>query len=222
MVIFLPALAQAKTEERFVGVAREEGEIVYREKHTVIFDEAKKPLSAETLYEDPQGKPMARMKSDFSESLNMPSHFFEDYRRGSSYGIRRENGKIILFQTDKGEKEKTKIVEGEQDKLQVGCQGFNYYLRDRLEEVKMIKKLPVALMVPGNLTSYDFFLNYESEKDGVVDFDVEMDSWFLRIFAPKLKFRYDKKIQRIVWFEGPSNLIKPNGKLYKVKIDYSY
>ncbi len=220
--------ALAEKHEVFKGEAKENGVLVYVEHHDVTFDDSGKVLTAVTKYVDPAGKTMGILNSDFRHSLNLPEHIFRDERTKAQYGIRREGDKVILFSQDDGKPELTKELKEKSDNsgssvLQVGCQGFNYYLRGKIDDLRQAKSLPVLFMVPGDLSTYKFVLEYVRENpDQSVDFRVKIDSWLLRIFAPTLEFRYDQKINRIVWYKGISNVKNDKRKTMNVTIDYSY
>lgn len=219
--------AFAEKHEVFRGEAKEKGVLVYVEHHDVTFDDSGKVLTAVTKYVDTAGKTMGILNSDFRRSLNLPEHIFRDGRTKAQYGIRRDADKIILFSQDDGKPELTKELEQNDDSaksvLQVGCQGFNYYLKGKVEGLRQAKSLPVLFMVPGDLSTFKFVLEYVRENpDKTVDFRVKIESWFLRIFAPTLEFRYDQKINRIVWYRGISNVKNDNGKTMNVTIDYTY
>jgi hypothetical protein len=223
-ILFLD-FAMTARQEIFKGEARENGTLVYIENHVVVFDDSNNVIEATTNYVDPTGKPLGYLKSDFKQSLSLPEHIFYDERTKGKYGIRRENDKIILFNQDAGKSEVTKELDNKIDKnrINVGCQGFNYYLKGKIESIRDIKSLPVLFMIPGELTTYKFVLNFLRENpDQTVDFNVKIENFFLRVFAPELAFRYDPKKQRIVWYKGVSNIKNPAGKTMNVEIDYKY
>ena len=212
--------------EFYQGVAKENGTTVYIEKHDLVFDEQKNILEATTTYVSPNGKVLGVMKSDFRTSINLPNHVFRDERTLGQYGIRRSaDGKIILFNQDAGKPETTKTLDEEKDRtrLQVGCQGLNYYLKGKINQMRDIRSLPVLLMIPGDLDSYQFKLDFIREnKDGTADFKIKIENWFLRLFAPTLEFKFDQRLNRIVWYKGVSNIKNDAGKNMNVEIDYTY
>lgn len=217
--------ASASRHDIFEGEAKENGKLVYVEKHDVVFDEKNNPLEATTTYVDADGTVAGVLRSDFRRSLNLPEHLYVDNRTGNRYGIRRAGDKVILFSQDAGKEEETKeMPEGDdRERLQVGCQGFNYYLKGKVDAIKQAKSKPVLFMIPGNLSSYRFVLKYLKENpDQTVEFEVKIENWFLRAFAPNLEFRYDQKINRIVWYKGVSNIKNKDGKTMNVVINYKY
>ena len=217
--------ANAERHERFSGIAEESGKVVYIENHDVIFDDAGQALEATTLYTAPDGKILGKLKSDFRNSLSLPEHIFYDERTKGSYGIRRAGSKIILFNRDEGKAEQSLELtdKSEKERIQVGCQGFNYFLKNKLEELKSAKVQPVLFMVPGDLSTYKFVLEFVSENsDKTLYFKVKIENWFLRAFAPELEFRYDPKLNRIVWYKGISNIKNESGQTRNVEINYKY
>lgn len=225
LLLFFVQNVFSARQEFFKGEARENGKIVYLESHEVTFDDKNNVLEAKTTYFDPDEKAIAALSSNFRQSLSLPEHVFEDYRTKGQYGIRRSDNKIILFNKDDGKPETTKVLESNSDKdrVQVGCQGFNYFLKGKIDSLRDQKSLPVLFMIPGDLSTYKFVLNYVRENaDQTVEFSVKIENVFLRLFAPELEFRYDQKKQRIVWYKGISNIKSNDNKPMNVVIEYKY
>ncbi len=218
--------ALAARRDLFTGEAKEDGKLVYIEKHDVSFDDAGNVINAKTVYVDTNGKVLGTLESNFKQSLSMPEHLYVDGRTNGKYGIRRKGEKVILFYQDEGKDEVSKELESEdvKSRVQIGCQGFNYFLKDKIESIKNQKNLPILFVIPGDLSTYKFVLEFikENAEDNTVEFKVKIENWFLRAFAPQLEFRYDKKINRIVWYKGISNIKNDKGKNMFVTIDYKY
>jgi len=220
--------ARAERHEFFSGVAKEVGgsdAVVYTENHDVTFDDKGRVVEATTVYVSPTGAKLATLKSDFRASLNLPEHIFIDEQSKNQYGIRRNKDNVVLFSQISGKAEEKLQLSTVDDKerVQIGCQGFNYFLKDQIESLKVSKTLPVLFMVPGDLSTYKFVLELLHENpDQTLDFKVKIENWFLRAFAPTLEFKYDRKINRIVWYKGISNIKNASGKNGVVEIVYSY
>jgi hypothetical protein len=215
--------AGASTEYR--GEARVDGRLVYVEKHVVQLDGAGRLLQATTRYEDPTGRPIADLESDFRTSLTVPSHVIHDHRTGNRQGLRREGDRIVLFDADPGQPERTRTlgVRDADGRMLVGCQGLNYYLLANLEHLDPTARLPLRFLIPGKLDYYDFMLQKTGESaDGIVAFEIAIQNWFLRMFAPKLEVKYDKQAGHIVWYHGLSNLVDDHGNTQVVTITYQY
>jgi len=221
----LVADAGANQTLHYQGEARVDGQIAYVEKHEVIFDDAGRLLEAKTLYESPAGKPIATMQSDFRESLTVPAHTVKDFRTGNVQGLRRENGEIVLFYQDAGKPERTRTLTEKDagNRILVGCQGLNYYLLGNLERLDPKANLPLRFLIPGKLDYYDFNLKRTGESaDGIVAFEISIQDWFLRLFAPKLYVKYDKTAKHLIWYQGLSNITNEQGDPQCVTITYAY
>jgi len=217
--------AYAQSTETFRAEARKDGELVYREKHVAKFDEKGAVETAVTEYFDPEGKLIATLHSNFEKSVTAPDHEFHDLRFETRHGMRSQAGKLILFDQDRGKKEESKTIAPTRGKNQlvVGCQGLGYYFRDNLDSVKQRKKVPVQLLVPGKLDSYNFELVYLKENDsGIVDLKLVINNWFLKVFAPQLDIKYDRVNKRFLSYKGLSNLLDNNRKEQVVDITYQY
>lgn len=209
----------------YEGEAKLDGKTVYLEKHEVLYDDAGKLLQAITRYQDPAGKPIADLQSDFRQSLTVPNHTVKDFRTGNIQGLRREQDKVILFDQDRDKPERTRILNDSDadNRVLVGCQGLNYYLLGNLQAIDPDKPLPLRFLIPGKLDYYDFILNKTAETpEGLVSFEIAIQNWFLKIFAPKLIVKYDKTMKRIAWYQGLSNITNEKGENQVVTITYRY
>lgn len=209
--------------EHYTGEATLEGKLVYREEHTVTFAPDGKVLEAKTEYRDPENKLISVIVSDFAHSVTAPVHTVQDLRRGETYGIRYEGEKIVMYDSEKGEKEQTKVLKPgfADERLVIASQGLHYYMKDRLEELKT-KKLPIVILIPGKLDFYNFEMEFLKEKDGILQFEVHIQSRFLRLFAPDLKVHYEPKSKRLVYYSGLSNILDEKGDNQSVVITYKF
>jgi hypothetical protein len=225
LAVLFVADAGADQTVHFQGEARIDGQLVYVENHEVLYDNAGRLLEAKTLYDSPAGKPIAEINSDFRESVTVPDHTVRDFRTGNIQGLRRENGAVVLFDQDPGKPERTRSLTEKDagDRILVGCQGLNYYLLGNLERLDPKAKLPLRFLIPGKLDYYDFNLERTGESaDGIVDYEISIQDWFLRFFAPKLYVKYDKNAKHLIWYQGLSNITDEKGDPQNVTITYNY
>lgn len=223
-LMLLPVIAFGDTVKTYFGSAYKRRTLVYKEKHEVTYDKNGALKIAQTTYTDPDGKMISILKSDFSKSFTAPDHIIRDFRTGNVQGLRIDGPNIILFNQDKGEKEESKTLSKNfgGDRLAFGCQGLGYYLLKNMEDFKKKKIVPIKFLLPGSLESYDFVIEYLDEEDGIVDLEIKIESWILKLFAPKLEVKYDIKKNRIVWYRGISNITNKRGRQQKVTITYEY
>lgn len=155
----------------------------------------------------------------------MPSHTATDDRSGNVHGLRREEGRLVLFDRMQGQPKRTRILTARDvgDRLLVGCQGLNYYLSGHPDRIQSGTRLSLRFLIPGKLDYCDFNLVPRgSAADGNAAFNVTIQNWFLRLFAPKLELKYDTARRRLVWYRGISNVLDDRGENQVVEITYSY
>lgn len=209
----------------FTANATNKGTLIYLEKHKSTYSEGKKIESSTTEYFSPTGEKIAEISSDFKNSIAAPLHTFKDLRFDHTHGLRAlENGKLVMFAKNGSETEKTKPVEMPTDdtQLMVGCQGLYFYLQAKYDDVKSRKKIPLLFLIPGDLSVYNFELNWLREEGKLAYIDIQIKNIFLRLFAPKLTVVYDIEKKQMVSYEGLSNLWDAKKKNQSVRIDYKY
>ncbi len=223
-LLFLGLLltAASAATQTYRGEATLEGELVYRELHTVTFD-GEKPLRSETVYTDAKGAEVGRLVNDYGPSLALPAHEMEDKRAKNVHGVRYREQKPQMFNREGEKEEKTTLEPGEyKGRLLVGGQGLHYYLVVNLEEVIKKGKLPLKFVIPGRQDVYDFYLRVVGATPERVNIEIEIDNWILKLFAPKLELIYDRKLRRLLSYRGLSNLLDSRKKMMSVEIKYSY
>lgn len=220
--MFCTLLAYGETQV-YRGESQSEGKKVYEEIHKAEFD-GKKILTSVTEYKSPSGSLLGVLKNDYSKSLNAPEHTMEDPIHKNVHGLRYDGKNLVLFNQDAGKKEETKRLDQSdfKGKLVVGGQGLHYYLVTNLEEVIKKGELDLLFLIPGRLDAYNFFLKVVKKSEENVQFEIEIDNWFLRMFAPKLKLTYDRKKPRLLKYSGLSNIKDKKQDLMNVDIEYFY
>ncbi len=220
-----PSLSWANQVISFRGDAKVDGKLVYVERHTTEYDEQGHILTAVTHYLDPSGKPLADLNTDFRENLAVPAHTFHNFRTGNEQGLRHDGDQIVIFDHDQGKDERIKVFTSKDadGRIFVAGQGLNFYVLEHLAELNDDKTLPLRLLIPGKLDAYDFALRRVHSSDPqVAEFEIKVENWFLKIFAPTLHVRYDVKSKRILWYQGLSNLKNDKGDNQSVTITYAY
>lgn len=222
----LPAWATTnnRQEEVFQGVARDErGEIAYTEEHRMIYQDGR-PQRNETRYRDVQGQEIAVLKSNFTTHPYVPSYSFEDRRFGRQDGTFVDGAWVKIY----GRTDQNAPVQQERVRLEenmVTGQGLHMYLRDHMDQLSKGDEIrQVRFLVP--LEGRDFVfrirrLDTPSEPQ-TVGFNIEADSWLLRLVAPKLEVRYDRETRRLLSYRGASNLLNADQGVQNVTITYRY
>ena len=210
-------LATAPQVERFQGVARgSDGSVAYVETHEVRISGGS-VTSAETRYDHPDGRTIARLVSAYVPGSFAPDYEFQDLRTGAREAVRRDPNGVRLQDGDRD-----RLLPLPVDVPLVAGQGLDRYARAHLDELARGEVLEVSLALPGRLDAFGFRLRGEKLASGLVRVRFEPTSFFLRILAPSLEGEYDPDTRRLVRYVGVSNVAAADGSPQKVEIAYSY
>jgi hypothetical protein len=208
----------AAEKEVHWGEARnEQGELVYKEKHSVT-REGGPVMTSLTEYFSPAGQLIATMESDYSRNLSMPTYVFEDLRRGYREGLRQENEEYIIFKKNKDGEEETQTITNTEDVF--SCQGWHYYLVNNLAVLER-ENVELNLILPSELKAFPFEIQRvrsEGDREAVL----KLNHWLFRYFAPTLQLVYDSKSRKLVEYRGISNLLDSEENRQDVSIVYKY
>ena len=210
-------LATAPQVERFQGVARgSDGSVAYVETHEVRISGGN-VTSAETRYDHPDGRTIARLVSAYAPGSFAPDYEFQDLRTGAREAVRRDPNGVRLQDGDRD-----RLLPLPVDVPLVAGQGLDRYARAHLDELARGEVLKVSLALPGRLDAFGFQLRGEKLASGLVRVRFEPTSFFLRVLAPTLEGEYDPGTRRLVRYVGVSNVAAADGSPQKVEIAYSY
>jgi len=218
------AMSSGRQEEVFQGVARDEqGEIAYIEEHRMIYEDGRLQRN-ETRYRDADGKEIAVLTSNFATNPYVPNYAFEDRRFGRQDGTFVDGPWVKLY----GRADQNAPVQQDMMRLEtdmVTGQGLDVYLRDHLDKLAegdAIKQVRFLMPLEGRDFVFRIRRLATPAEPGTVAFNVEAESWFRRLFAPKLEVRYDRASRRLLSYRGASNLLNAEQGVQNVTITYRY
>lgn len=228
ILLFVSGIVNASSDRQvssFQGIARNEGgEIVYTEVHRMLYQESR-PRRNQTRYLNAEGQQFAILESNFTPHPYVPSYRFKDMRFGRSEGTVVEDGLVRLYwrrSADAAIKARTLPLT---DNMITG-QGLHVFLQDHLQKLvdrDVVEK--VNFLIPLEGEQYPFRIRHltgPGSSPGTVSFRVEIDNWFLRLFAPYIEVRYHRATKRLLYYKGPSNLLDANREVQNVTITYEY
>ena len=208
-----PASPAGVEVERFTGVARRGGEVLYEEEHEVEREDGRM-RAATTVYRDPSGRTIAELRTDFSQDPFAPSYTFRDLRTGAEEEVRVEEGELRLTAGGR--------VRALPRPAQLATgQGLDRLVRARLPALVAGEVLRVVYAVPSRHDTYAFRVRAVGEGGPTVRVRVELASLVLRLLAPDMEVEYGRDTGRLLRYRGASNLAF-GGKNPEVEITYSY
>jgi hypothetical protein len=219
LLVVSSSASLATEREVHWGEARnEQGELVYREKHSVAYEGGQVTTSL-TEYLSPAGQLIATMESDYSRNLSMPTYVFEDLRRGYREGLRGEDGEYVIFKKSGDGEEETAAITNTEDVF--SCQGWHYYLVNNLAALER-ENVELNLILPSELRAIPFEVQRTRSEGDRVEAVLELNHWLFRYFAPTLQLVYDSGSRKLVEYRGISNILDNEGNRQDVRIVYEY
>jgi hypothetical protein len=207
--------------ETFVGKAvNSQGILEYVEHHTVAYRNGT-VSDSQTMYYDANDNKIGELISHYSFGPQFGSYDFTDIRAQYQDGAKVAPGRIWVFRKQSPEK----TIEGKylaKEKGQIVGQGFHQFIVRNLEHIAQGEVFHVMLVLPSRLDQYEFRIRKRKIDGDTLYIRVEIDNWFLRLFAPHVDVDYDLKHRRLLRYEGISNLEDTSGNHTQVTITYSY
>jgi hypothetical protein len=208
------------TIERFEGVARsDDGKLVYRERHEVHYA-GQVPVESVTRYFGPSGTKIAELRSDYRSDPYAPRYVFT----GADGRTREAAGRVANGVRLQHLRESKIVARGDSGSARVVLgQGLHQLVRASIAALAAGKQLVVSFGMPARLDFYEFRIQRTATpRPNVVRLEIEINDWFLRMFAPSLQVDYDTTTRRLLSYRGVSNLPGPDGEPQQVSIRYVY
>ena len=217
-----PALAADDALRFEEGVARNPvtSAELYREHHW-LRSQAGRLTERLVLYRCPDGTAFARKRVDYLDSAISPAFAFEDRRSGHREGLRRASAPTLFFQAPGAAAERLARI----DKAGfVADAGFDEFIRRHWAGLAAGRAMPLEFALPSRLRSLPFSVQRQGsaiiagEKAWV--FRLKLDG-LLGLIAPSIDVSYGQASQRLLRFQGLSNLRDDGGKSQLVaRIDF--
>ncbi len=218
----LPAQAALTFEE---GLARdpESRQLLYREHHLIRRAEGK-PSERLVIYRCVDGTPFARKRVDYRRSAQAPEFSFEDVRLGYGEGLRRSgNAGTVWVRDGRGEGERSAALSDPVAQL-VADAGFDEFIRRQWQPLVAGKSVPLRFAVPSRLQTLGFKVSRQGPatvgQEPAETFRLKLGG-LLGWIAPHIDVAYGRDSQRLLRFEGLSNLRTDDGRSQLVaRIDF--
>ena len=207
--------------EKFTGRAvNAKGDLEYIEEHSVQLKN-NQIASLRTKYFDSEYKKIGEITSDFSAGSRFGSYDFKDERLEYKDGAKVFSDKIMLYSQDtpRGNVKKKYF---DRDSDQILGQGFHPFIQENFEALLRGEVYEAKLVLPAQMNQFKVRISPTKEVDGRLKIRIELDNWFLRLFAPSIVAEYEISTRRLVSYRGVSAISNASGQNVQVTITYSY
>jgi hypothetical protein len=221
LLLSIGLLRAGASGETFIGKAvNGEGALEYIEHHFLEYEDGKISESR-TIYYDPYNQKIGHLISEYSQGPQFGSYDFKDFRAEYQDGAKVTPRGIQLFKKG-GSEENVEETTLPRDTGQIVGQGIHHFIADNLEAIAKGEIIHVKMVLPSQLDQFDFRIRKRALEGDTLYVRLEIDNWFLRLFAPHMDCEYDMNTRRLLRYEGISNLTDASGKHAEVVISYSY
>lgn len=174
------------------------------------------------LYRCPDGTAFARKRIDYRRSSVAPAFRFEDRRFDYIEGLRWDEQPSVFVRENAKAREKAAALSPAR---LVADAGFDEFIRRNWSSLVAGREVPLAFAIPARQQSIGFTLKRigpaEFPGEPAWVFRLSLSGW-LRFLAPQVDVLYGQRTQRLLRFEGPSNLRNDAGRaLLNARIDFA-
>ena len=193
---------------------------LYREHHWVR-SAGDRLLERLVLYRCPDGTAFGRKRIDYRQSDIAPAFLFVDFRSGYREGLRRGDALELFFTANSKAVERSAGVRSAQ--LVVDA-GFDQFIRRNWAALAAGETLSLDFAVPSRLRSMAFTVKRAGQSQVAGEaawvFRLRLDG-LLGLVVPAIDVSYGQHSQRLLRFEGLSNLRDDKGhKPLVARIDF--
>lgn len=220
-VLLSQVLAAASQSAYIKGIAKSknDGQLVYIEKHNIEIDEKGLNKKINTKYLNPSGKLIAQGESNFLKNPLIPDVVFEDFRFGIKETLTLADDRTIVIRQFKNNKSLVSKSFALKDSMAAG-QGFDNFIKTKFEELKH-KDIKLNFGVISQLNFFTFKAYTKKQNtDQTVLFGIELINPLYRLFSDELILKYDIKNKKLLTYQGLSNLLNEQQNTQAVIIEY--
>jgi hypothetical protein len=222
LVIFLGGVVSASADVEWIygQAVNADGELEFLEEHVVEY-ENDRIASIKTSYYDADLRKIGEQVSDFSHGPQLGSYEFKDERLRYHDGARVMPNQILIYCKETPEAgTKEKFLRREPSQI-VG-QGFHQFIVANLDPLRRGDVISAKLVLPAQMDQFDIRISKRKIEDGRIRVQIELDNWFLRLFAPHVEAEYDLSSRRLLSYRGVSMIADETGKTVQVAVSYDY
>jgi hypothetical protein len=198
----------------------QDGKLEYIEEHVLKYENGK-IVAIETTFYDAGAQEIARQVSDFSHGAQFGSFDFIDQRHRINNGARVMPDRILIYSQKNPQTETDKKYLPRKSDQIVG-QGFYQYVAANLDALARGQSLSAKLVLPAQMGQYDVRISKQRIQGNRIQLVVELNNWFMRLFAPNVEVEYEMDTRRLMWYRGVSMVSNKEDKNVEVVTTYDY
>lgn len=213
MLLSITMVAQAENapvqEVRFIGYAKspDSGELLYQEKHSIVYSSHGQRLSSEVQYLLPDGKLFAEKSLSYGAEPTVPTMEFFDHRFAQSILVKKQTDTVLVENVVNGDKDKTEVTDSDGLPM-VADAGFDMFMVKHWQSLIAGKKHTIDFLAITRGQFIEFEITKTNETDKTVSFKLKPSSFLISMLVDPILLTYDKSTANILYYKGLTNIEK--------------
>lgn len=203
-------------------------DLIYREFH--VFNKTPLNESMHTTYKDIDGQVIAQRTVNFNAGF-AANYVFQQPGLGIEKRVNRKS-KSITYTEINAEKSTVKTFEPKNISTAVVNAGMFNAIDRAWPKLSKGETIEIDLVVPERGRTFKMLVEKVDiektdsvkflERNELTVFKMRIANRFLRLLVPPIELGYSTNTKRLTYYQGPSNIRKPNNKAYKeIRVIYS-
>lgn len=212
MILLTGGTAAANTRHEGLAYAKGTQRLLYREEHWLASGAAERLV----LYRCPGGQPFARKWVRGAGSA--PDFEFIDGRTGYAEGVRTtaSGREVFTREASNAPEQRSPVLASD---AQIIDAGFDSFVRQRWDTLAPPRQTRVNFLIPSRRETIALKLVPSAGAPGSRIFRLSLDAWYGRAL-PALAITYSARGDRLMRFEGISNIRDHAGGYQAVRIEF--
>ncbi|MFD2228770.1 hypothetical protein [Alkalimarinus sediminis] len=183
---------------------------IYLEKHRVTLDSEGNYASSDVQYVDEKGDVFAAKQVNYEFSRTAPSFSFHDYRNDTRVEVKNQQQRIKLISKN-GAAEITKSLPVSEEKGLVVDAGFDRFIYENWDRLLNQRDVSFAFLAISRAMFVNLDVSETRRTEESVVYTVKPSNFFLSLLVEPIELTYSINSQRLVQFEGLTNIAKSEG-----------
>lgn len=234
---YIPLSLAQSNSSHFMGVAKDPSskQVLYKEIHCLSTKPETRLNQGKVLYLNPANEIIAtkylnntenNLLTGKNQSINpawVPQYEFVHHDLGFAEALRFSKDKILLRRKESETADwEEKLLLPDTDYAIIADAGFDRFVRENLASVIAGEDLDVTYLSAPRLTAINFSIKTISQTEEVIELSLAPRNLVIRLLVDPIKLVYHKESQRLLSFEGLTNVPKKGGENYVALIEYRY
>ncbi|MGI0115477.1 hypothetical protein [Zooshikella sp. RANM57] len=226
-MIAFPLSATTLVEATGKAFDLKSGQLVYIEKHTIHLVKPAKtntlsvtmPLRDTVTYTTADGKTFATKTVDYETTPLTPTIVFNKLKLNQRESVLIKSNNVIIIHEENNQRQEHQLPL--KPNLVIDA-GFDTFIRRHWSKLLANQSFRFEFLAIDDNSTYTFQIKKSQEDSTTVSFTMSLDSFIGGFFIDPIIITYEKKEQKLIRYQGLTNIPKDKDTNFTAKIIYTY